>query len=101
MQIKQKFKKQITDLTDCNTKLFHNTVIQNKHRSKIFKLRKTNGGHEETRGEIEEESVQQFKNLMIEDQAKRKKDIEKINRLILRVVTQKHNEITIKARDTQ
>ena len=86
---------------DRNTKLFHNTVIQNKHRSKICKLRKTNGGHEETRGEIEEELVQQFKNLMIEDQDNRKKDIEKINHLILRLVTQEHNEIMIKARDTQ
>ena len=38
---------------------------------------------------------------MIEDQANTKKDIEKINPLILSVVTQKHNEIMIKARDTQ
>ena len=38
---------------------------------------------------------------MIEDQANKKKDIEKINPLILSVVTQKHNEIMIKARDTQ
>ena len=40
-----------------NTKFFHNMVIENRHRSKIHKLRNTNGGGEETRGKIEEELV--------------------------------------------
>ena len=28
---------------ECNTKFFHNTMIQNRHRSKIHKQRKTRG----------------------------------------------------------
>ena len=68
-------------------------MIQNRHRSNIHKLRKTHGGHEETRGDIEEELVQHFRNVMTEDQDDRQQGIEKITQHILRVVTEEHNEI--------
>ena len=68
-------------------------MIQNRHRSKIHKLRKTHGGHEETRGDIEEELVQHFRNVMNENQDDRQHDIKKITQHISRVATQEHNEM--------
>ena len=47
---------------------FHNTVIQNRQRLKIHKLRKEDGRHVETREEIEEDLVNHFKQVMTEDQ---------------------------------
>ena len=84
-----------------NTNFFHNKVIQNRNRSNIHKLRKTNGGRAETREEIEEELFHHFKNVMTEDQANRKQDIERIMWLIPRVVTYKHNEMLTKSIDIQ
>ena len=51
---KQKSRNQLLQDGERNTKLFHNMVIQNKHRSKIYKLRKTDASQVESRREIEE-----------------------------------------------
>ena len=82
-------------------KFFHNTVIQNRQRSKIHKLRKKNGWCVDTRAEKEEELVKHFKNVMTEDQLNKKHDINKITRLAPMVVTQEHNEILIKPIELQ
>ena len=50
---KKKSRNQWLQEGERNTKFFHNTVIQNRQRLKIHKLRKTDGGQVETRGEIE------------------------------------------------
>ena len=76
-------------------------MIQNIHRSKIHKLRKTHGGQEETRGDIEEELVQHFRNVMNENQDDRQHDIKKITQHISRVATQEHNEMMKKPLDIQ
>ena len=39
---------------DKNTKFFHNSVVNNRLGSKIFKIKRTNGTQVETREEIEE-----------------------------------------------
>ena len=72
---------------DCNTKLFNNLVIQNMHRSKIHKLRVTDGRYVETREEIEEELVNHFKQVMMEDRVNRRQDIAKITQHLLAVIS--------------
>ena len=58
---KQKSRNQWLQEGECNTKFFHNMVIQNRQRSKIHKLWNTDRRHVETKANIEEELVNQFK----------------------------------------
>ena len=54
-----------------NTKLFHNSVLQNRNSSKIHKLKRGDGSQVETRREIEEELTQHFVGILNEDEGER------------------------------
>ena len=56
---------------DKNTKFFHNSVVNNRLGSKIYKLKNTNGTEVETKEEIEEELTDYFKEIMREDNTDR------------------------------
>jgi len=80
-----------------NTKFFHNSVIQNRHRTKILKIKDREGRLVESRGEVEEVLVDHFSNVLKEEGTDRSNDIDQITRLIPRVVTREHNALLLKA----
>jgi len=80
-----------------NTKFFHNSVIQNRHRAKILKIKDREGHTVETRGEVEEVLVSHFSKVLKEDGTDRGNDIAQITRLIPRVVSREHNLLLLKA----
>ena len=67
---------------DRNTKFFHNSMVNNRLDSKIYKLKRTNGTQVKTREEIEEELTNHFKEIMIENNIDRGHDIDRIIALI-------------------
>lgn len=72
-------------------------VIQNRHRSKILKLKTAEGNLVETRGEIEEVLVNHFSSVLKEDRVYRHNEIAQITGLIPRLVTREHNDLLNKA----
>ena len=78
-----------------NTKFFHNSVIQDRHSSRVVTLKKMEGARIETRWEIEEELNHYFTDILNEDLPDRERDIAQITRLIPPSVTREDNEILI------
>ena len=76
-----------------NTKLFHNSVIQNRSSYRIQRLKTRAGNRVDTRREIEAELTQHFSEILREDGGDRSRDIEQITRLIPRLVTEENNEM--------
>ena len=79
-----------------NTKFFHNSVIQNRHSSRILKLKNMEGGRIETHREIEEELNHYFAEILNEDLQDRERDIAQITRLIPPSFTREDNEMLVK-----
>ena len=80
-----------------NTKLFHNSVIQNRRNSRIQKLQKMDGSSIEARRDIEDELTHHFLEILQEEDHDRGRDIEKITRLIPSSVTRENNEMLTKS----
>ena len=79
-----------------NTKFFHNSVIQNRHSSRIQKLEKMDGGRIETHREIDKELNHYFAEILNKDIHDRERDIAQITYLIPPFVTREDNEMLIK-----
>ena len=69
--LKQKSRNKWLQEGENNTKFLHNWFLHNRHRSKIHKLRKADGNQVESRGEIEEELVHHFEEIMTKDRGDR------------------------------
>ena len=78
-----------------NTKLFHNSVIQDRYSSRIVKLKTMEGGRIETRQEIGEELNHYFAEILNEDHHDRNREIDQISRLIPNSVTRDDNEMLV------
>ena len=74
-----------------NTKFFHHTVVKNRQRAKLWRLKTENGKYVETREDMETELVQYFGTIMKEDRLDITEDIRKITRHIPRKVLTNQN----------
>ena len=79
-----------------NTKFFHNSVIQDRHSSRILKLKKMEGVWIELRCKIEEELNHYFAKILNEYLQDRERDIAHITGLISPLVTREDNEMLVK-----
>ena len=78
-----------------NTKLFHNSVIQDQYSSRIVKLKTMEGGQIEMRQEIVEELNHYFAKILNEDHHDRNREIDQITQLIPTLVTHDDNEMLV------
>ena len=92
---KQKSKVKWLQEGEKNTKFFHNSVIQDRHSSRIVTLKKMEGGRIETCREIEEELNYYFADILNEDLPDMERDIAQISRLIPPSVTREDNKMLI------
>ena len=75
-----------------NTKFIHSSMVSNRQGSKVYNLKKPNRTQVGTKDEVEEELVNHFKGIMIEDNNERGQDIDRITSLIPRAVSREDNE---------
>ena len=71
----------------CNTKFFHQSVVQTRQRSRLSCLKKETGQYVETRKEMEEELINYFGTIMKEDRVDRSEHISKITQHMPSLVT--------------
>ena len=80
-----------------NTKFFHNSVLQNRNKSRIHKLKKMAVRKVESRKKIEEVITQHFSDILTEDGGDRRRAINRITDMIPRTVTRENNEMLLKS----
>lgn len=79
-----------------NTKFFDHSVIQNRMQNKILALKNARGVRVENRDEIEATLNQHFSDIPSDPRQDRREDIEKITRLIPRLVSNEKNDLLTK-----